>query len=224
MTEISAQDVEAGQAVYNRITLAAYDFWVLGVSNRWIWKCPTAKLLKHFNAHISDNHLDVGVGTGYYMDRCDFPDDEPRVALMDMNANSLAVSDKRIQRYKPSCYRRNILEPIAFDAPKFSSISLNYVLHCLPGDLSYKARCIDHLSALLVDEGVFFGSTILSSGVPLGGAAKSLMGAYNRQKTFTNSEDSLAALEAQLVQRLDNVCLYTEGCVALFVGTKGSFN
>ena len=220
MSEITVQDVEAGQAIYNKRTLAAYDFWVLGVSNRWVWKCPTGKILRHFNQHISANHLDVGVGTGYFMDRCTFPSNSPRVALMDMNESSLLASEKRIQRYMPSLYQRNILQKIDFDGKKFESISLNYVLHCLPGDMSYKCSSIDYLLELVVDGGVIFGSTILSSGVPVSGTAKRLMAIYNAQKTFTNVEDSYEKLETQLQKRLKRLSMKTYGCVALFSGYK----
>ena len=78
---------EAGQAIYTPRTLRLYDPLVLGISTHWIWKCPTAELLAFYNDHITANHLDVGVGTGYYLDRCRFPTDSPRVALLDMNVN-----------------------------------------------------------------------------------------------------------------------------------------
>jgi len=50
----------AGQAIYNPVTLALYDIVVLGVSNRLIWRCPTPRILRLYNQHVTDNHLDVG--------------------------------------------------------------------------------------------------------------------------------------------------------------------
>lgn len=41
---VTTEQIEAGQAVYTKSNLAVYDFVVLGVSNRFIWKCPTARL------------------------------------------------------------------------------------------------------------------------------------------------------------------------------------
>ncbi len=70
---ITPEQVEAGQAVYNRHTLALYDFVVLGVSNRFIWKCPTPRIEAHYNRHVTANHLDAGVGTGYFLTIADFP-------------------------------------------------------------------------------------------------------------------------------------------------------
>jgi len=40
-------EVLAGQAVYTRRLLRAYDLIVLGISNRFIWRCPTPRLLRH---------------------------------------------------------------------------------------------------------------------------------------------------------------------------------
>lgn len=98
--EIS-KEVERGQDVYSKPVLSLYDFWVLGVSNKYIWKCPTDKLLAHFDENISSNHLDIGVGTGCFLDKCRFPSDNIRIALLDLNQNSLDKAGKRIKRYNP---------------------------------------------------------------------------------------------------------------------------
>ena len=96
---ISADAVHAGQAAYKGWILTwVYDALVLGFSNHVLWKCPTAGLLDLYNANVTSNHLDVGVGTGYYLDRCRFPDAEPRLALMDLNENSLSCAAKRVAR------------------------------------------------------------------------------------------------------------------------------
>ncbi len=88
---ITNEQVEAGQAIYTKQRLAYYDFVVLGISNRFAWKSPTQRLLKHYNQMVTANHLDVGVGTGYFLDRCKFPSQTPHVALMELNSNTLGV-------------------------------------------------------------------------------------------------------------------------------------
>jgi ubiquinone/menaquinone biosynthesis C-methylase UbiE len=110
---ITPEQVESGQSIYTKRTLAAYDFVVLGVSNHLFWQCPTQRLVAHYSKHLSANHLDVGVGTGYFLDRCQFPSSTPRVALMDLNSNALAFAAQRIWRYNPETYRRNVLDPIS---------------------------------------------------------------------------------------------------------------
>jgi len=96
---ITQEQVTAGQAVYTRRNLALYDVVVLGLSNRLIWRCPTSRLLAHYNQHVSANHLDVGVGTGYFLDHCHFPAPDPPITLMDLNADALAYTAQRIARH-----------------------------------------------------------------------------------------------------------------------------
>jgi Methyltransferase domain len=93
--------------------------------------------------------LDVGVGTGYFLDHCRFPSHTPRVALMDLNRNSLDFASRRLTRYKPETYIRNVLEPVSIDAAKFDSVGINYLLHCLPGTIESKWAALDHLKTLI---------------------------------------------------------------------------
>ena len=216
IVNVSAQQVEAGQAVYSKRTLAVYDLVVLGISNRWIWKCPTSVQEQHYNRHVSANHLDVGVGTGHYLDRCRFPSATPRVALMDLNAQALAYAAQRIQRYKPETYRRNVLEPIALDAPSFDSVGINYLLHCIPGSIDTKAVAFDHLKLLMNPNAVLFGSTLLQGGVPRSWAAQRLMAVYNKKGIFANERDDLDGLQRALAQRFRDVSVQVVGCGALF--------
>jgi hypothetical protein len=121
---VAPEQAAAGQAIYTKRILGIYDFMVLGISNRLIWRCPTQRLVQHYNRHITANHLDVGVGTGYFLDRCRFPSNAPRVALMDLNRNALDFAARRIVRYKPETYIRNVLEPLSVDAMKFDSVGI----------------------------------------------------------------------------------------------------
>ena len=213
----STERVSAGQAAYTKRTLAAYDLVVLTISNRLIWKCPTRRLLRHYDQHVTANHLDVGVGTGYFLDRCQFPPD-PRVALMDLNPDALEFASRRIARYKPETYRRNVLEPIASSEKKFDSIGMSYLLHCLPGSIESKAVAFDHLVALASPNAVVFGSTLLQGGVTRNWMARALMGAYNKKGFFSNRGDDLQGLERALNERLRDVHVEPIGCAALFSG------
>ncbi len=210
------EQVGAGQAIYSKAVLRLYDFYVLGLSNRLIWRCPTPQLEAHYNRHITSNHLDVGVGTGYFLDRARFPTQPPRVALMDINANSLDAASRRIARYKPEVYQRNVLDPIAIDAQKFDSVSINYLLHCLPGAIESKATAFDHLKALMNSGAVLFGSTLLHGGAHRNWFAKRLMGTYVRTGIFSNQNDDLAGLKRALDARFHDVDVHTVGCAALF--------
>lgn len=212
------EQVIAGQAIYTDDTLKAYDFVVLTVSNRFIWKCPTQRLVEHYNEHITANHLDVGVGTGYFLDHCRFPVPAPRIALMDLNQHALDFTSDRIARYKPESYRCNILEPIQIEAPKFDSIGINYLLHCVPGSIESKTMAFDHLKKLMNPNAVLFGSTILHGGVTPNWPAKKLMQLYNKKGIFSNQQDDLNGLTNALNTRFRDVTIKIIGCVALFSG------
>ena len=116
-----------GAAVYTPLALAFYDLVVLEFSNSFVWQCAAHVLLDFYNQHISDKHLDIGVGTGYFLDRCRFPSTTPKIALFDLNPHSLAKSAKRLRRYNPSCYMGNALQRIDIGMSGFGSISLNYL-------------------------------------------------------------------------------------------------
>jgi hypothetical protein len=108
-------DTARGAAAYTRTNLAIYNLFVLGFSNTFAWKCPSRAILDHYNRHVTDRHLDVGVGTGYFLDKCRFPGPSPAITLMDLNPNSLAATAKRLRRYKPTRHEVDVLQPI--DAP-----------------------------------------------------------------------------------------------------------
>lgn len=78
------------------------------------------------------------MGTGYFLDHCQFPSAQPRLGLLDLNAHCLAHARQRIARYQPETYQASVLEPLNLNTQPFDSISLNYVLHCLPGSFPGK--------------------------------------------------------------------------------------
>lgn len=215
---VTVAQIEAGQAIYTRPMLAVYDLVVLGISARFVWKCPAALVEAHYNRHVTSNHLDVGVGTGYFLDRCRFPSATPRVALMDLNPNALEFASRRISRYQPETYRRNVLDAISLDAPRFDSVGINYVLHCLPGSIRSKSVVFDHLQGMMNPNGVLFGSTLLQGGVTRSWLATRLMAIYNRRGIFSNERDDLDGLTQALTQRFRDVSVAVVGCVALFSG------
>ena len=63
--------VPASARYYTPLFLRLYDVFVLWFSNRFAWRCPTPTvLLPFFKAHIgTEAHMDVGVGTGYYLEK-----------------------------------------------------------------------------------------------------------------------------------------------------------
>lgn len=208
--------VVAAQAVYTPLTLRVYDHFVLGFSNHFAWRCPASRLLQNYQENISANHLDVGVGTGYFIDRVSFPVAGPRIGLLDLNEDCLKVTSRRLGRYHPEFYQANVLEPFQIEAAPFESVGLNYLFHCLPGRWTEKLAAIDHLKPYLNPGARLFGSTILAEGGHCNMLARKLMATYNLKGFFNNTNDDLDGLRDGLESRLDDVVVEQIGCVALF--------
>lgn len=198
--------------------LALYDYVVLGFFCRFVWRCPSRHILGLYQSHITANHLDAGVGTGYFLDHCRFPSSQPRLTLLDLNPNSLEVATRRLVRYRPKTCRANVLEPLKIGEPGFDSVGVSGLLHCLPGTMREKAVALDHLKAVLNPGGVLFGATLLGSGVEAGWAARRAMRYFNAKKIFTNQNDDLDSLKDELKQRFPEISVRTVGCMALFTG------
>ena len=65
----TSNDTQTGAAIYTKTILKVYDFWVHGFSNHYLWQCPTTHLIALYQRYTSNNHLEVGVGTGFFLQR-----------------------------------------------------------------------------------------------------------------------------------------------------------
>jgi SAM-dependent methyltransferase len=214
------QEIEAGHAVYSPMVLRSYDWFVLGLSNHIMWRCPTIELRGLYDRNISARHLDVGVGTGYFLDKARWPVSNPAITLVDLNTNSLDFAAKRIRRYEPQTVVANLLEPLPPLEP-FGSAALCYLLHCIPGAIPDKAVAFDHVRPLLAPDARIFGATILQGSVPRSRPAQALMNLYNSKGIFSNAADTLEDLETALRERFSDVKVEVKGVVALFQATAG---
>jgi hypothetical protein len=203
--------------VFNQRLLRHYDRLLELTCNR-VWHCPIRRTLELYNRHLTANHLEVGVGTGYFLDRSPLPGCAPRLALLDLSPHCLKRTATRLSRYAPEVYRANALAPIELNVRGFDSIALNYVLHCMPGALPEKGIAFANLKPLLNSSGVLFGSTVLRHGVRCDLGARAFMRLYNARKLFCNLQDSLADLRRALETTFRDVQIEVIGCVAQFSG------
>ncbi len=214
-----------GHAAYTPLSLNLYDFGVLVLNNRFAWRCPTGRLLAMYQECVSSSHLDIGVGTGYFLDHVSFPAARPRIGLLDRNPNSLAHTARRLARYRPEVHRADILQPLALDIEPFDSIGMNYLLHCLPGPMGARSIAIENALRLLRADGVFFGSTILGREGVAGGPKHSRLARlelafWNRNGVFGNRDDSLDQLRDLLASHFGRVQIDVCGCVASFRASR----
>ena len=101
-------------------------------------------------------------------------------------------------------------------AGTFESVGLNWLLHCLPGNIATKSVVFDHARTVLAPGGVVFGSTVLSGGVRHTRWSRWMMERLNRDGTFTNRDDDLVGLTTQLDQRFDSAQVEVVGAVGIF--------
>ena len=212
---VSDADIARAHAVYTPSMLSIYDLLVHGLSNHIAWRCPTRRLLDLYRANLSSNHLEAGVGTGFFLDRAGKRSFE-RLVLLDINRNCLDRAARRLARFAPVLRKANLLEPIEPRLRAFDSVGLTYVLHCLPGRLSEKLACLDHLRPAMGQRAVLFGATILGRGIAPNGAARALLDLYNSKGVFSNREDDFETLSDELRRRFAKVEIERQGCVALF--------
>lgn len=214
----ATKDAQDGAAVYSPLVLKLYDLWVLGLSNRLAWTCPTRRtLLPFFQRHIGPRHLDVGVGTGFYPANTKLRADQ-QITLLDLNENSLNAAGARIADANPRLVHGDILSPGTMLAgERFDSISLFYLLHCLPGTMAEKGEAVfGFLKDRLDDQGVVYGATILGDSAGHNGLGRKLMNVYNAKGIFGNRTDTREELDAVLRRHFTDVSIEQCGRVALF--------
>lgn len=204
------------QAYFNPLLLAFYDFALFRFISPLLWGCPVEQLLARYRRYTGIKHLEVGVGTGYLLDRFDAQNID--LTLMDLSKACLRKSCRRLLRFNPRLVHQNILEKITPMESGFDSISLNYVLHCVAGRFGSKAIVFQNLKPLLQPDGLIFGVTVLKTESSNFGA-RFLMGLLNRLGVFNNSLDEVAELEAALRRNFDYVTLHRASSAAMFAAT-----
>ena len=204
-----ARDRGASGGIYNGVTLRLYDAGVLGLTNRLIWRCPTATMVEHYRSHAGRSHLDVGPGTGYFLERID----SPSLTLLDLNASCLAAASVRVGHGRSvASLQQSFFDPLPREH-SFDSIGLNFLLHCIPSHEKW-----DRLSQLrghLRPGGTIFGSTLIPDPETATLAARALNSTYNRLGVFGNADDTMDELENAL-RGYTEVSTRRVGQVALF--------
>ncbi len=207
-----------GQADYSRLLLKLYDPIVVRHLAKILWHAEGAPLVEMYRTHIRDGHLDVGPGTGYFIDRSGLPDGS-RITLLDPNPNVLAHASDRLRRFDLRAVEADVLKPLPVAGP-FPSAALNLVLHCLPGPMSRKAHAIENIAAVLSPTATLFGATVLGRSAKHGRLGRLVLAAFNRRGAFDNLDDSEQGLRDILEASFETVELETYGSAAVFTATR----
>jgi SAM-dependent methyltransferase len=173
-------------------------------------------MLERYHRNLSARHLEIGPGSGYYLDHARFPVDDPHIVLLDLNPSPLAFAASRIERYRPRTVRADLLGESLGLYETFDSVGLNYVLHCLPSGPDTKRTVFRHVRSVLAPGGTLFGATVLDGGVEHTVASRRVNRYYNRIGAFHNAGDDLAQLGVALADVFDEHTVHARGAVALF--------
>ena len=105
-----------GQREYTPLFLKMYDPLILGFFTPVVWRCPTTRLVDGYRRHLGHRHLDVGPGTGYFLERAGMPDGSP-VTLLDPNVHVLDHASRRLQRLDITTVQADVCKPLPGTTP-----------------------------------------------------------------------------------------------------------
>jgi SAM-dependent methyltransferase len=200
-----------GQSGYNPALLAIYDVWVLKFMARAVWKCPIPPVVTRYCRHLGRRHLDVGPGTGYFIEHAAPVATE--ITLLDPNPHVLKHASKRLAAWGPVVVEADVMKPLPVEGG-YDSAALSFVVHCLRQPMSNKATAIRNIADVLSPDGVLFGGTVLGTREPR--AARAFLWAFNKQGGFDNRDDTVGGLHEILDASFRHVEIETSGSTALF--------
>lgn len=209
-----------GQLFFTTMSHTIYDTGLYRFVTPYIWKYQTQDILNNYKKNISKNHLEIGVGTGFLIKHSQPQNTVFRLTLMDLNKNCLKKSHDRLSIYNPTLIQQDILKPFQGHENAYDSIGMNYVLHCVDGDIKRKSIVFDHVYASLTHGGVFFGATLLHEGVERSLSSRLLMNILNRLCIFTNKNDRFNDFSEALKQRFSRVDISVQGSAVIWRAVK----
>jgi len=209
----SSDPAYKGQKDYGPALLAVYDWWVLGVMARLVLRSPTQPMVERYQALFGRRHLDIGPGSGYFIDAA--APDGMELTLLDPNRQVLDHCAKRLVRFNPAVVEADVLKPLPVQGP-YDSVALSAVLHCLPGPMEAKGTAIRNIVSVLDAEGVLFGGTVLGIDERHSAPARAFLKAANKQGGFDNLNDTRDGLENILSASFSEVEIDVAGSLALF--------
>ncbi|KAJ5497189.1 S-adenosyl-L-methionine dependent methyltransferase [Penicillium fimorum] len=219
-TSDEPQKPASDEVIYKSWDLLVYEIWVLGIVSTWAWGCSTTKyLLPQFRANVGKNHLDIGSGTGYYLRKGGIPA-STRLTLLDLERPALDLGLQRCGRPDARGLKADILQPLPV-VEKFDSVSMYYLLHCIPASVADKCAIFKHIKHNMTPNGVIHGANVLGKGVRNDGR----FAAYVRRGVlkagiFHNLNDNAYDFEHALRTNFEEVETRVVGSVFMFCASR----
>ncbi|HET8707574.1 MAG TPA: class I SAM-dependent methyltransferase [Pseudomonadales bacterium] len=206
-------------ALYNKLALTFYDFYVYRFAAPIAFRCPVENMSSLYQKYCSKQHLEIGVGTGHFLQQAHARDQLQTVTLLDLNPNCLQITAEKLKGLTVHCYEGNILHPFPLKNERFSSVGLNFVLHCVPGSFAEKGIIFKHLKPYLLPDAVVFGSTAIYESAKRNLVGPLVMNAYNALGIFNNKQDQKRELIECLSSEFKYVNIEQIGNILFFVAS-----
>ncbi|KAK1973704.1 methyltransferase domain-containing protein [Colletotrichum cereale] len=227
-----------------------YDGLVLRLYCKYAWGCSRDTLSKFYNGYVASaanqpstsaihrapSFLDIGVGSGYFLEHAPFPTGS-HVTLGDLNRDCLDAASRRIVAAHPSLSVQTLVVDF-LDSDEQASLALNSappgllhdaktesgydlvsclcLLHCLPEPTRRKAEAVMWLGQHLRPQGVIIGATVLGKGVRHNWLGSFLLYWHNVMGIFGNSRDDVDNIIEPLQSAFDHVEWSVVGKMLLF--------
>lgn len=208
---------DAGHRTYTPGFLRVYDPMVLGFYLKFVWRCPARELTALYRRAIGPRHLDVGPGTGYFLQRS--AREGASLTLLDPNPHVLAHASRRLADWTPTTVEADVLQPLPVEGP-FESAALCGVLHCLPGPEERKAVAMRNVAAVLDHEGILFGATLLGERRLHTALSRPVLRFLNDRGIFANLGDTEEGFRRALEDAFAEVHVVIKGSMMIFTAER----
>ena len=192
--------------------LFAYDYLVNNINCNIVWNCNQNKIIQHYDSNITNNHIEIGQGTGYFLKKNQYN----TLQLMDINNDILGDSSKNLKANSKKIHTHchNIFSCSSSHINPSRSIGLTYVLHCVPGKIENNLNTM--IQNIQFDNYNLFGASVVQDPVETNILAETELLWLNRLGIFNNENDTYNGLHEYLEESGMEYNLRLEGYVAIF--------
>ncbi|VVU94689.1 hypothetical protein CPAV1605_414 [seawater metagenome] len=193
-------------------SLKYYDYLVNNINCKYVWKCDKSHILNNYKNNMSNNHLEIGPGTGYFLKK--FSCNNTKLTLMDINDNILNYSHGNlINNFKSiNSINHNIFQKEFYG--NYKSVGINYVLHCIPGRIEDNVQIL--IDNLQPKDCTIFGSSVITDTELVSILAKGELYFLNKFQIFNNKNDKSINLIRYLKNKNYNFNYEIIGNVMIF--------
>lgn len=192
--------------------LFAYDYLVNDLNCNLVWQCEKNNIVQNYVSNITGNHIEIGPGTGYFLQNEQFN----TLQLIDINNDILVNSGQNLKKnsIEIQSHCHNIFSYTLTHLKPADSIGLSYVLHCVPGKIEDNVKNL--INNIHFDKYILFGASVIKDPEERNMFAEIELFWLNKLGIFNNHGDTYKGLQKYLQESGFEYNLRLEGYVAIF--------